>query len=323
MRLIVPLDKHLCKGLIQMTESAFIAKNEAAWTALEDYNLRLAAMGTKRMDMNEARRFARLFRLTGCHLAYAKTHYPGSQCVLYLNRIVGIAHNHFYIRETGSLADTKRYLIHGFPSAVREAKWYVLSAALLFFLGLAFAAGYVSSDTSRLYHIFPQGIGEGGGLEAWDHSLMSAVIMTNNISVAVTAFGLGITAGVGTVYVLVYNGIIMGGLTGFLAASGGDMLEFTSLILPHGVLELAAIFMCGGCGLMLGKGLLIPGGYTRRHALVKQAGKAAALIPGIVLILVLAGLIEGFLTPLPVSPWLKLAFAGVTGVGLWVYMKRG
>ena len=197
-------------------------------------------------------------------------------------------------------------------------------AAVFFFAGAFFAAGYVALDTSRIYHIMPQGVGggEGDGMADVDHALLSAVIMTNNISVAVTAVGFGLTGGVGTVYVLAYNGVILGGLYAFLAGTGQDMAEFFSLILPHGVLELTAIFLCGACGLMLGKGLLIPGAYTRRYALVYQAKRAITLIPGIVVMLVVAGLIEGFFTPLALAPVVKLIFAGVTAVGFGAYVIK-
>jgi uncharacterized membrane protein SpoIIM required for sporulation len=307
-----------------MTESAFITKNEAQWAELERFNHRLNKSGIKKLTMDETRSFGKLFRLAGYHLAYAKTHYPHGQSVQYLNRLVGVAHNHFYIREKGSLSDVKHYFLYGFPAAVRESGRYSLFAMVLFFFGLFFAALYVAMDATRLLYILPQGLGTGEGtdLAAWDHSLMSAVIMTNNISVAVTAFGLGITAGIGTALVLVYNGIVVGGLFGFLSATGSDMLEFFSLILPHGVLELTAIFLCGGCGLMMGRGLLIPGKYSRKHALIYQAKKAVTLIPGIVALLIIAGLIEGFFTPLPILPWFKLGFAALTGIGLWAYLRQ-
>jgi uncharacterized membrane protein SpoIIM required for sporulation len=307
-----------------MTETTFIEKNQAGWQALEAFNNRLAASkGIKQLTKAETREFARLFRLTGFHFAYAKTHYPNGQSILYLNRIVGVAHNHFYVRETGSLSDIKRYFLHTFPSAVREYRYYIWLATALFFVGVFFAAWYVALDTSRVYYILPQGFGEGdgSGLEMWDHTLMSAVIMTNNITVAITAFGFGLLGGIGTAYILVYNGLILGALYSFLNAAGDDMTVFFSLILPHGVIELMAIFLCGGCGLMLGRGLLMPGDYTRKHALIFQAKRAVVLIPGIVVMLVIAGLIEGFFTPLSIEPWFKLAFAAMTAVGLVFYFK--
>jgi uncharacterized membrane protein SpoIIM required for sporulation len=151
---------------------------------------------------------------------------------------------------------------------------------------------------------------------------MSAMIMTNNIRVALSAFALGISACIGTVYALVYNGIIMGGLAGYLTGTGGNMLVFWSLILPHGILELTAIFLSGACGLMIGRAVVIPGEFSRRHALIKAAKEAAFLIPGIVLLLVVAGLIEGFFTPLALPPAVKLTFAGLTFTGLVVYIGR-
>jgi uncharacterized membrane protein SpoIIM required for sporulation len=310
-----------------MNEPQFIEKNKETWQSLEAFNNRLVRSGVQCLNRGEVRSFARLLRLTGYHLAYAKTHFPAGLSVPYLNNIVGVAHNYFFIRENRGASEIKRYFLHVFPQAAYENRHYFLVSAVLFFIGVFFAAVYIAGDPSLLGAIMPQVFGEmgegfGAGPSQWDHSLMSAVIMTNNISVSITAFALGITAGLGTVYVLVYNGLIVGGLYGFLSATGGDLLQFYALILPHGVLELAAIFLSGAGGLMIGRGLLIPGPYSRKHALVMQAKKAALLIPGIAAILVLAGLIEGFFTPLPISPWFKLAFAGLTGLGLVFYFKH-
>jgi len=314
------------------SESRFIAKNEENWKALEGFNKRLKGSSVKRLAVEEVREFSRLFRLASHNLAYAKTHFPTGSSVPYLNRVVGVAHNFFYVRERGSFGQIWEYFAYTFPRAVRDTWRFWVSAAAFFALGIIFAGFYVAENPAVLQDILPAGMGDGfvegytpdfgdGGVD-WDYSLMTAVIATNNITVAFNAFALGLLAGLGTIYILVYNGLVIGGLFGFLHQSGADMVTAYALVLPHGVLELLAIFICGGCGLMLGKGLLIPGDYTRRQSLVIHAKKAAMLIPGVVAMLVIAAVIEGFFTPLAISSWAKLAFAALTGIVFFVYCMR-
>jgi len=315
-----------------MTEATFISKNEAHWKALEAFNRRVAKSGVRRLETEDVTEFARLFRLTSHHLAYVKTHYPTSHILPYLNRVVGVTHNYFYVRESRAFSDVRGYFAHTFPRAVRETWRFWAFATALFLLGILFAGAYVAADLNRLHEIMPAGWGNfdvnevpylGDGAVPWEYSLMAAVITTNNIMVTFNAIAGGLLAGLGTVYILIYNGLIVGGLFGFFHSAGAEMVVAYALVLPHGVIELMAIFLSGGCGLMLGKGLLMPGDYTRKQSLIMQAKKVAQLIPGIVAMLIVAGIIEGYFTPLPIDPWLKLAFAALTGVGLIAYFTKG
>jgi uncharacterized membrane protein SpoIIM required for sporulation len=152
--------------------------------------------------------------------------------------------------------------------------------------------------------------------------MFSSFIMTNNIRVSFLAFALGITAGVGTVYVLFYNGMIIGALTAVVISGGESQASFWAMILPHGFIELTAIFISGAAGLMIGKAILIPGRLKRKDSAVKAAKKAAYFIPAIVIMLIAAGIIEGYFTPLKLSPVIKLMFAFVTLAGMVVYYIR-
>jgi len=310
-----------------MTETQFIAENEVKWKQLEAFNQTLQRKGIRSLSQIEIRAFAEVFRVAGYHLAYAKTHFPSGNSLPYLTHIVGVAHNYYYVRERGSLLAVKNYFLHRFPSASRQAWWYVVLATTIFMAGTLFAYVYVATDISRFNQIFPWefvGGDMGDGEVVWDYPLMSAVIMTNNIRVAIMAFAFGITAGIFTVWILFYNGMILGALAAFIAMTGSpqDVLIFWSLILPHGVPELAAIFISGACGLMIGRAMLIPGQYTRRDAVIKSARQAVELVPGIVFMLIIAGLIEGFFTPMGVPPYFKLGFSFLVFVGLSLYFAK-
>ena len=124
----------------------------------------------------------------------------------------------------------------------------------------------------------------------------SSFIMQNNIQVTFLAFGGGMTSGLLTIWIMVFNGLLLGGLTG-LTAHHGVGFELWTFVIGHGVVELTVIFIAGGAGLMLGWAILQPGLRRRRDALTLAAQEAVKLLIGCVPLLVIAGLIEGFISP--------------------------
>ena len=312
-----------------MTEARFIAKNEQHWKSLDLFNMRLAKIGSvKKLDNDELRKFAHLFRLASHNLAYAKTHFPTGQSLPFLNRLVGVSHNYFFVRERNTFADIIKYFTTTFPQAVRDTWRYWVVATAIFVVAAIFMGVYVIYEPSNIDWVMP-GFSSVVATDLTDtayrdvdHALMTAFFVTNNTAVAFNAFAWGILAGIGTIFVMAYNGLIIGGLFGFLREGGANMMVAYSLVLPHGVLELFAIFLCGGAGLMLGKGLLLPGEFTRWHSIVFHARKAAILIPGIVVILIIAAIIEGYFTPLDIMAEFKLVFAALTGVLFVAYIYK-
>ncbi len=161
----------------------------------------------------------------------------------------------------------------------------------------------------------------------WTHSvvtvkpLASSGIMTNNLSVSFTTFALGITAGLGTVWMLALNGLLLGVVLGACWQAGmADQL--LSFVAPHGVLELPAIFIAGGAGLLLAKGLLFPGLLPRRASLALEGGRAVRLVLGIIPMLIVAGTIEGFVSPSNLPQRLKYVLAAGLFCLLLLYVKR-
>ena len=316
-------------GFVVSKKDRFTEKNALLWKALEGYNIRLAKFGSiKKLGADEVWELARLIRLASYHLAYAKTHFEGDAVVAYLNRLVATSQSYFYARG-GTGTQVARYFTKTFPEAIMQS-WRYWGLALAFFaIGTIFAAFFVAGDLHRLGDVVPAGFAAGfspyeapdfgdGSVDV-DYSMFTAIIMTNNIAVAINAFALGIFAGLGTVYIMVLNGLMVGGLFGYFHVVGADLLIAYALVLPHGVLELIAIFICGGCGLMLGRGILMPGDFSRKHSVIYYAKKAAVLMPGVVVMLVFAAIIEGFFTPLAIAPEFKLIFAATTGVVFVAY----
>lgn len=306
-----------------MKENQFIEKHTSSWTELKNLTDLLDKKGISKLNSKQIRKFLYLFRKTSHHLSYSKTHFPNSDIVPYLNSLAGRAHNHIYAVKKGSISDIFKYFSMDFPSQIKKFRAYILTAFLIFFTGFIISLILVEINSENASYFLPNNMIENINWEMnnhdnWDYPLMSSVIMVNNISVSFKAFVLGITLGIGTIYILFYNGAILGALTG-LVYHFGNPFTYWSLILPHGMIELTAIFISGGAGLIIARSILIPKEYSRKHSIIKGAKEAVYLIFGIGLMLVIAGIIEGFFTPLSISPGAKLIFALVTAMGLIGY----
>ncbi|MDR2649568.1 MAG: stage II sporulation protein M [Clostridiales bacterium] len=302
-----------------MTEDEFILKNEERWKQLETYNVILAKKSVRALEIDQIDEFAELFRAVSLHLAYAKTHFPNGGSVSYLNQLAGMAHQHFYLRQKSGLASVTWYIRKGFGRALHAKRAYVVFSFGLFMAGALISMAMILFDREYASLFLPDEYIQAAARNnpvsmAGDanFSFLSAYIMTNNINVSLLAFAGGVTVGLGTVYILFLNGAVLGGLSCLFAVNGSDMLHFFSLILPHGFIELTAIFISGACGLIIGQAVLTPNDLKRKDSFIKGAKEAAYFVPGIALMLVIAGLIEGFFTPLPILPWIKLVFSFAT-----------
>jgi len=270
-----------------------------------------------------------LYRQATSDLAVAHRDYPRHQVVTYLNQLVGRAHSVVYRGEPLELRRIGRFYAQTFPRLYRQTGRYTLIAALLFLVPglIAFAVTWSTPDAA--YTLLPASqqqiipLVERG--EMWTNippqarSLASSLIMTNNIRVAFLAFAGGVLAGLVTLYVMVFNGLLVGTVAGLCQAHRLS-LALWSFVLPHGVIELSVVFLAGGSGLMLGHALISPGLLRRRDALVLAARRAVRLISGCVPLLGIAGLLEGFVSPSALPVWSKLAIGALTGLLLYGYL---
>jgi uncharacterized membrane protein SpoIIM required for sporulation len=149
----------------------------------------------------------------------------------------------------------------------------------------------------------------------------SAGILTNNLTVGFTTFALGITGGVGTVWLLALNGLLMGVIAA-ACHQAGMSLSLWSFVATHGVLELPSIFIAGGAGLLIARGLLFPGLLSRRESLRLAGTQAARLLLGTVPLLIVAGFLEGYVSPSELPAAAKFAFAATLGTIFALYLAR-
>jgi len=155
-----------------------------------------------------------------------------------------------------------------------------------------------------------------------ERPIMASAIISNNVQVTYVTFAMGITAGIGTIFLLVMNGVSIGAGVGLFAARGIAHL-ILAFIAPHGVLELSAICIAAGGGLLIAQAMLLPGDRTRREALVENGRRAIALIACSTLFLICAGTLEGLVSPRVWPMAWKLSISAATAVALVAYLSLG
>ncbi|ANW98106.1 hypothetical protein CSTERTH_03130 [Thermoclostridium stercorarium subsp. thermolacticum DSM 2910] len=309
-----------------MKESLFIINHQKTWQELENI-LKEYNSGNKKTDGDTLHRLFDLYQTVCGHLSIARTRYGNTGTVDYLNNLVSRAHQAVYTSRPGSLQSVAHFLAKGFPALIkREYRAFLLSAGvfvfgfLFSFLTVLYWEDYALSFIPAEYVTAVRNLS--GNTGNFNFAVASVAIFTNNIRVGIIAFALGITFGVGTVYVLAKNGMILGAMAAVSAKAGTDFV-FWSLILPHGIPELFCIFVCGAAGLTTAKHMIFPGLHSRRKSFSAGGKKSLMMFLGTIPIFILAGLTEGYITPLPVEPAYKYAAALVWLIVLTGYIFSG
>jgi uncharacterized membrane protein SpoIIM required for sporulation len=258
-------------------------------------------------------------------LAQARRALPGESVVGRLESLVGRARTLVYDTEARRESIVE-FFTTGYWRRLRSDPRTLLIAAALLLVPAALAFVWAARDPAAAVGVVPEafrGIGDGSrssrsaGLSGGESSAFASQIMTNNIRVTFLAFASGITFGVGTVFVLVFNGVLLGAVGGLsLHAGRGD--TFVTLVVAHGILELSCIVVAGAAGLRIGQALVRPGRRTRGAALMTEAREAVELVIGTAPWLVVAGLIEGFITPAGYGLGVNLAVGLVVGGTYWL-----
>jgi len=311
-----------------MDANQFYLARQADWQALTQL-LDRSQRGLAGLAPDELDRMGALYRLATSDLALAQRDYPDQRVTEYLNQLVARAHALIYQSEPLAAGRLWDFAARGFPRAYREALPFILVAMALLIIPALIAGLSTAWQPASARWLLPA---EAQDLipsieqkQLWtdipvsERPYASTFIMQNNIQVAFLAFGGGMLAGLYTVWTLVFNGLMLGGLTG-LTAHYGIGFELWTFVIGHGVIELSVIAIAGGSGLMLGWAILQPGLLRRRDALALAARRAVRLVIGCVPLLVVAGTIEGFISP-SALPWpVHWAIGLGSGVVLYAYL---
>lgn len=321
---------------------AIVARNAARW---RDFAVALTAAqrtGLRAMAPEDVSRFVALYREVATDLARLRTASDSEDqdAIFYVSRLVGAGHNLLYRQRSVAMHDVWRFLSVDVPREVRRSGVHILASALLLFGPMAITYHAVVRQPALASRLLPAGMidrvvsgahADSAGnhaylvKKAYERPVMASTIIRNNVRVTYAAFALGILAGVLTVLMLVFNGMMIG--AGFaLYANYGVFGQIGSFVIAHSVLELSAICIAGGGGFLLGAAVLVPGARTRREAIVANGRRALRLIAASTLMLLCAGTIEGLISPrmdIPVSVKIGVSAASALLLAFWFSRGRG
>jgi uncharacterized membrane protein SpoIIM required for sporulation len=309
-----------------MISTRWLEKRKPHWSKLEALLNRSAKGGLKSLSRSDLQELSLLYRQTAADLAAIRED-PGSvHFARYVNQLLVRAHNTIYSGRKASPMALFSFFWDTYPAAFRRNLNHCLLATLIFAVsGLVGAVLTYQNPDFKVKLLGPQMVETIEKREMWTHSIVgikplaSSAIMTNNMSVGFSTFALGITAGLGTIYMMAFNGLLIG-VIGMACWLSGMSVQLWSFVAPHGVLELPAIFIAGGAGLRIAQGLLFPGVLPRRDSLAQAGLEAVQLLLGTIPILIVAGLIEAFVSPTSLPVPLKFSLAAALFVLLGSYL---
>jgi uncharacterized membrane protein SpoIIM required for sporulation len=301
-------------------------KRKPYWNRLEQLLDQGARKGLSSLGRSELQEVGLLYRQIAADLAALREDRGSVHFARYLNQLLARAHNIIYSANKTSPSAIISFFTVTYPRVFRRHWRYVQIALLIFAVSAAVGAAFTYQDPDfKLSIIGPQMVQTIEKREMWTHSIVgikplaSSAIMTNNISVGFMTFALGITGGLGTIYMMLFNGLMLG-VIGMACHQSGMSLQLWSFVAPHGVLELPAIFLAGGAGLRIATGLLFPGYLPRRESLARAGTDAVQLLLGTIPMLIVAGTIEAFVSPTGLRMALKFGMAAALFALLLAYL---
>ncbi len=311
-----------------MIPARWLGKRKPHWDRLESILNASGHRGVAALSPPELQELALLYRQVAADLATVREDPMSRRLADYLNQLLARAHNLIYMGRRSSPRGILPFYGRTFPATFRTTFDYTALAGALF--AASALAGFLAALADPSFQHFFLGPRMTETIERhhmWTHSILTikplaaSGIMTNNLTVSFMVFALGITGGIGTIYMLAVNGLLMGVLS-LACWQAGMSRQLWEFVAPHGVLELPSVFIAGGAGLLLARGLLFPGRLPRRESLAYYGGQAARLILGIIPLLVIAGLIEGFISPSAFPAAAKFALAGILAALLTFYLSQ-
>jgi uncharacterized membrane protein SpoIIM required for sporulation len=312
-----------------MISNHWIALRKESWSRLETLVQQVETASLKTLSSAQLREFGLLYRQAAADLSAVRTDQASRTLEAYLNRLVSRAHNHIYSGDRMNLSSVWNFLSKGYPRIFRRLLPYT-AVALAIFLAGALLGTLLTIARPQFMHAMlgPQMVDKIEHHQMWTDSILTAKpqessrIMTNNIAVCFYTYAGGIIAGLGTIFLMFTNGLNIGVIT--TACTQHHMaLSMWSFIAAHGALELPSIFISGGAGLRLASGLLFPGMLRRRDALALAGGESIRLLSGTIPMLVIAGLLEAFLSPTHAPLALKFSVSAVLLTGLCLWLSEG
>lgn len=308
-----------------MDLDAYVAAHRREWDRL-DALLRLARR-PRRMSGSEVDELVDLYRRTATHLSVVQSAGRDPALISKLSSLVGRARGVVAGQRQASWRDAARFLREDFPAVVYRIRWWWIGAAAGFLIvALSYGVWVATSPAAQLAVAPPEAVKQLVEQDFANYYTSAPAqdftsrVFTNNAYVAAQAIVFGVLLGLPVLYVLFQNAVNVG-VTGGLLAANDRAGQFFGLILPHGMLELTAVFVACGLGLKLGWTVIDPGGRARAEALAQEGRALVIGALGLVLVLLVSGLLEGFVTPSGLPTWARIGIGGVAELAFlaWVF----
>lgn len=321
------------------TKYQFLEERRPEWQQLETLLKKGSLRGRRHWTSSEVSAFARGLRAVAQDLAVVRAHDWGRGLVDYLNDLAMRGHHALYGRSSSSLTAAVAFLTRDFPRLFRRHAGYFTVAAALFFIPLAVTWAAVQTDPTLALRVLPAeqldtydtmyrgtveaesdaGQSADPSLFEEERAAMAGFYVQHNVGIALQCFSRGVLLGLGTITTLLFNGVIIGGVAGYVLSLGHGE-RFLSFVVSHGSFELTAIAMAGGAGLLLGDAWAHPGQRTRLESLRVQGMEAVQIAGGAAVMLVIAAMIEAFWSPAPFPSLVKFVVGGLLWVAVALYL---
>jgi uncharacterized membrane protein SpoIIM required for sporulation len=305
----------------------WIQKRRPHWDRLASLLAQSDQSGLNELSRAELQELALLYRQVAADLSVLRRDSTARTYASHVNQLLARAHHIIYSGRKANLLSLFRFLRHDYPQIFQRNIRFVLASL---FVSAACGLLGVILTTARpefmRHFVGPEMIAIMERHQMWTRSIVgiapmaTSAIMTNNLSVSFVTFAGGIVFGLGTLYNLYFNGMLLG-VVGAACHQYGMSLALWSFVAAHGSLELPSIIIAGAAGLRLGHSMLFPGGYRWKDSIAKGGIEATRLVSGIIPLLVIAGCLEGFFSPSHAPAWLKFTVGAILFalLNLWLF----
>ncbi|MGA2570440.1 MAG: stage II sporulation protein M [Terracidiphilus sp.] len=306
----------------------WLAKRRPYWDRLAALLGHAGAAGVKNLSRDELRETALLYRQVASDLSTLRQDPSARTYTEHVNQLLARAHHIIYSSRGKGFLKILYFLRDDYPLLIQRQIRYVLMSLAILMSGALLGSVLTLARPQFMRHLLgPEMVETIERHEMWTHSLVavapeaSSAIMTNNLSVCFVAFAGGVVFGLGPVWSMFLNGLLLG-VIGVACQQHGMSRDLWSFVAAHGSLELPSIILSGAAGLRLGHGVLFPGFYRRRDSTALAGVEATRMVAGIIPLLVIAGTLEGFFSPSTAPAWLKFTVGGLLFALLVVWLFR-
>jgi len=310
-----------------------MAADYPEWQRLREILARIKAEGFDRLTAEEIIEFGKWYRRASVELSFQRSRGADAPRVAFLNDLVGQCYTYVYTAPRRPWPSLLRFVTADFPRTFRKCGIFMLLAALLLFVPAIVSFAVTWHDKTLAAQVLPPEFIDfipeiverhhtpKDWMPAFKRVEMFSLIGTNNIRISFIVFAGGMTLGIITVPMLISNGVMLGVVAAGVGLDGvRTAVNCWAFLAPHGVIELSAIYIAGGAGLILAYALLVPGVYPRRIALIRAGKDALILVLGVAMMLVVAATVEAFFSPLNIKEVYKFEVAGLLFILLYSYL---